>query len=95
MRIRTSTELGARLREQRRALGLSQAALAERLGTSRQWIVDLEHGKPRLELGLVLRAVAALDLDVRIDEPRSASRSDLRLPSIDVDAIVERARRRR
>jgi y4mF family transcriptional regulator len=60
MRFRTPEDLGILLRERRTALGLSQAALAERVGVSRQWIVDLEQGKPRLEIGLVLRTAEAL-----------------------------------
>lgn len=97
MQIRTASELGGLLRERRRALDLSQAALAERVGTSRQWIVDLERGKPRLEIGLVLRAIHALGLETRITPqgaPTRPPRRSLALPSIDIDAIVDRARRR-
>jgi HTH-type transcriptional regulator/antitoxin HipB len=58
--IRTTTEVGLLIKDRRRALGLTQAALAERVGATREWIRQLESGKPRLELGLTLRALTAL-----------------------------------
>jgi hypothetical protein len=51
MRIRTSRELGAVLRNQRQALALSQVALSEKARVSRKWIVEIEKGKARAELG--------------------------------------------
>ena len=62
MRIRTPIDLGALIRERRKALRLDQKTLAEKVGVSRQWIVDVEQGKPRLEIGLVLRTADALGI---------------------------------
>jgi len=62
MHIRTPLDLGLIIRQQRRRLGLNQTDLASRVGVGRQWIVAIEHGKARAELGLVLRTLAALDL---------------------------------
>lgn len=62
MLIRTSHEVGLLVRDQRRAAHLTQAQLAERVGASREWIRLLESGKPRLELGLTLRALSALGI---------------------------------
>lgn len=59
-------ELGAAIRAERRRLGLSQAALAERAGVGRDWIIGLEKGKPTAEVGLVLRTVRALGLTVQL-----------------------------
>ena len=67
MQIRTPTDLGALLRERRREMGLSQAALAARVGASRQWVVDLERGKTTVALGLVLRTAAELRLTLRVE----------------------------
>ena len=39
MRLRTPADFGAAIREQRRVLDLDQAALARRVGVSRQWII--------------------------------------------------------
>jgi HTH-type transcriptional regulator/antitoxin HipB len=67
MLINNARDLGLRLRDQRLELGLSQAALAKRIGVSRSWVVQAERGNAGAEFGLVLKALAAvgLDLDVR------------------------------
>lgn len=74
--LHDSHALGLAIRERRRELGLSQQALAERIGVSRQWIVELEAGKERAEIGLVLRAMRGLDLRVLI-EPLATAPLDL------------------
>ena len=45
MRIRTPADLGALIRDSRTKLGLDQKSLAEKVGVSRQWIVEIEKGK--------------------------------------------------
>jgi y4mF family transcriptional regulator len=62
MRIRTPIDLGAVIRDRRTKLGLDQKSLAAKVGVSRQWIVEVEKGKPRAEIGLVLRTVEALGI---------------------------------
>ncbi len=62
MFVRTPFDLGTTLREHRRRLGLGQQQLADRVGVSRQWLIDMERGKPRGELGLVLKTLDALGL---------------------------------
>lgn len=86
MRVRTSTDLGCLARDRRLALGLTQAALAARVGVSRKWIVDLEAGKRAADLSLALRALNVLgfQLDLTLDNP--ARRSD-------IDAVVDASRR--
>lgn len=69
MRIKTARELGMRLREAREDASLTQAELAERIGTSRQWVFDLERGKPTIRIGLVLRALSALGLVCDVSDP--------------------------
>jgi HTH-type transcriptional regulator/antitoxin HipB len=64
MLIRSSRDLALVVRRRRRALGLDQAALARRVGVSRQWVIALEAGKRSVELALVLRTLSALDLRV-------------------------------
>jgi HTH-type transcriptional regulator/antitoxin HipB len=58
--IRTPRDLGALIRDRRRTLGLDQRTLADQVGVSRQWIIEVERGKPRAEVGLVLRTLEAL-----------------------------------
>ena len=68
--IGTVVELGARVQERRKELGLSQAMLAQRVGTTRQWIGNLEHGKRTAEVGMVLDTLRALGLVTSV-RPRS------------------------
>lgn len=87
MKIRTPSELGHLIRERRRELGLDQGALAARVGVSRLWLNEFERGKPRAAIGLVLRTLAALGLDVDVVQAKSLAD--------DIDAVVDAARRRR
>ena len=89
MLIRTPTDLGAVIRERRNELKLGQAELAHRIGTSRQWIVGIEQGRARAELGLALRALDALG--IRLDSGVTKPRKD----ATDLDAIVDKARKGR
>jgi HTH-type transcriptional regulator/antitoxin HipB len=93
VRLRTAKELGLVIRERRKALALGQQALAARVGVSRQWVVEIERGKARAELGLVLRTLTALGLTllVETDGPPPGGVAAER-PLIHIDAIVERAR---
>lgn len=74
MQIHTTRELGELVRTRRHELGLTQGALAERIGSTRQWVVALETGRPRLELGLTLRALASLGvtIDLRTNDSSEA-----------------------
>jgi HTH-type transcriptional regulator/antitoxin HipB len=97
MLVRTPEELGQLIRERRRELGLDQRSLAERVGVSRLWIIEFEKGKPRAEIGLVLRTLNALELslDVASDVERSSAQAPRkRTAPPDIDAIVESARKR-
>ena len=77
MRIRTAGDLGAHIRDRRSALGLSQQALADRCGVSKRWVVGVEAGKSGAEVGLVLRALAALDVELRAGPARQGGATDL------------------
>ncbi|MFW5876370.1 MAG: helix-turn-helix domain-containing protein [Myxococcota bacterium] len=105
--IRTVRELGLALRERRRQLGLKQQELADRVGVSRPWIVQVERGKARAELGLVLRTARALGLHLRLEAAPAAIGEGVRgqgkapapvrkaVPSgldVDLDAIIDEAR---
>jgi HTH-type transcriptional regulator/antitoxin HipB len=92
MFIRTPKELGALIRDRRKRLGLDQSELAVKVGVSRQWIIEIEKGKPRAAVGLVFRTLEALGVKVAIDE-RKENPHDVDVP--DIDAIVARARKRR
>ena len=67
MRVRTSRELGALVRETRRSLGLTQATTATRAGVQRSWLARLERGgeNPTLAKLFAVFEVLGLELDVR------------------------------
>jgi len=69
MRMPNAMALGDFVGDLRRGLKIRQADLALRAGVSRQWIVAFEQGKPTLEVGLVLRTLETLGLEVEI-KPR-------------------------
>lgn len=103
MLVRAPLDLGLVIRARRKALGLDQRALADRVGVSRQWIVAIEQGKPGAELGLVLRTLRELDIQLAVSSPPTkagATPADprprtRRSDAVDLDAIVERARNKR
>ena len=94
MRIRSPSELGALIRARRRQLGLDQSGLAEKVGVSRQWIIEIEKGKPRAAIGLILRTLNALGilLDAR-NEPAQKTKPSAH--EVDLDALIEAARKPR
>ncbi len=73
MEVHTVRDLGAAVRQARRRRGMSQAELAERAGVSREWLVRLEQGHPRLETQLVLDTLAAVGLTVLTTSKEEAS----------------------
>ena len=94
MRIRTAVDIGALIRDRRTKLGLKQQDLADKAGVSRQWLIEVEKGKPRAELGLVLRTIEALGISlVTGDVPRPEDRK--RSQAMDINRIVNAAREKR
>jgi transcriptional regulator with XRE-family HTH domain len=90
--LRTAEQLGAAIRLKRTEKGLSQAALASELGVERKWILRLEAGNPKAELGLVLQALDTLGLQVFLTDRSGASRrADARqAPPSRLDEVFER-----
>jgi y4mF family transcriptional regulator len=64
VRIKTMEMLGQLVRDQRQRRGWSQSHLAGLAGVSRLWIGHLEQGKESVEMGLVLKTLRALELDL-------------------------------
>jgi HTH-type transcriptional regulator / antitoxin HipB len=94
--LRTPADIGALIKDRRRALGLDQAELAERIGVGRLWVNQVEGGKPGASMGLVLRALAAVGVDLKaVGEGESVQQSTYPpVVSPDINAIVENARRK-
>ncbi|MHB1699796.1 MAG: helix-turn-helix transcriptional regulator [Acidobacteriaceae bacterium] len=95
MRVRTATDLGAFIRERRVKLGMDQSDLAEKAGTSRKWIVEVEQGKPRAEIGLVLRTLKALGVSLEIAVERTQKVSPAGGPgNVDINNILNSLKKR-
>lgn len=93
MLIRRPRDLGAVIRERRRELGWDQQTLANKIGVSRQWVIEIEKGKARAEVGLVLRALDALGVSLSAGGGAVApEKAGDTVSEIDIDAIVRKAR---
>ena len=64
-----SIALGLIVRRERKAQKLKQSELAAVSGVGTRFIVDLEAGKPTVQLDKALRVVATLGCDVQITPP--------------------------
>ena len=91
MRIRTPADLGALIRDRRIKLALDQQSLARKVGVSRQWIVEVEKGKPRAEIGLLLRTIDALGVQLMTEE-EAPGKNRHTAAAVDIDSIVAAAR---
>ena len=75
--IRSSVALGAVIRDQRKRLALKQLDLAGLGNTGNRFIVDLENGKPTVQLQKVLDLMDLLGLEVVVRTRASRSTSSL------------------
>jgi HTH-type transcriptional regulator / antitoxin HipB len=73
--IHSSVELGALIRDQRKRLSLKQLDLAGLANTGNRFIVDLENGKPTVQLQKVLDLMDLLGLEVVVRTKASRSTS--------------------
>jgi HTH-type transcriptional regulator/antitoxin HipB len=93
MLAKTPKDLGLLIRDHRRQLGLDQQDLAQRVGVSRQWIVEIEGGKPRAALGLVLRTLVALGLELDVRLPGQAIEAASSAAEIPLGDVLARTRK--
>ena len=93
MQVRTDRDLGVLIRDRRKELGLDQATLASRVDVSRQWIVEVEKGKPRAEIGLILRTLRVLGIELNATVAGALPAHALSpMGLVDIDAVLDRAR---
>lgn len=88
MRIRSTQDFAAAARGRRQELRLTQEQLANRVGVSRKWVYEFESGRPAAHLGIVLRLLEALRLDLDLIVADAAPAA----PDVDLDAILGRYR---
>ena len=88
MNVRTARDLGAAIKQARKARGFSQMALAREVGVHQPKISAVERGAPGVRIGLVLQILRALDLAIAIDVATAPStRSPKRPRQKDVDHV--------
>jgi transcriptional regulator with XRE-family HTH domain len=73
MTITFTVELGLLIRSVRRASGVRIDDLAATAGLSKQFVQDVEYGKPTVQLGLVLKMLAELGMPLTVDIAEAAS----------------------
>jgi len=73
MVISDATELGALVRKTRTAQSLSQSELAQKVGTTRQWLSRFEQGSNDVSLTLVIDILRALDIQISAHTPQDAT----------------------
>jgi len=93
--MRNPEQLGRAIRLKRKEKGLSQSELAARLGVGRKWVIGIESGNPKAELGLVLKTLDALGLRAFLsEEGRSSPTQDRRPPEPSrLDEVFQRLQR--
>jgi y4mF family transcriptional regulator len=62
MNLANTKAFGERLRQRRKALGVTQKDLAMASGTGLRFIIDLEKGKPTCQIGKALAVAQTLGL---------------------------------
>ncbi|HEY5409827.1 MAG TPA: helix-turn-helix domain-containing protein [Caulobacteraceae bacterium] len=62
----TTSDIGEAVRRARKGMGLRQNELAAAAGVGLRFLVELERGKPTVQLGRTLAVVAAVGLDLQV-----------------------------
>jgi HTH-type transcriptional regulator/antitoxin HipB len=86
--LTTPEAVGQAVREGRKAAGWTQAELATRAGVGRRFVVDLEAGHERAELGKVLAVLEALDIHATALPPPPPPAT--RPQDVDLKAVIAR-----
>lgn len=66
MKIENARQFGEEIRNRRKALGYTQADLADASGVGVMFVSQLERGKPTTELDKALRVANVVGLDVQV-----------------------------
>jgi HTH-type transcriptional regulator / antitoxin HipB len=95
MKLRTPADFGALVRDRRRKNGLNQQELARKAGVGRQWLVELEKGKPSAPLALVLRTLDALGIVLTPDAGGGVTKRSNRARGskpVDINGVLDALR---
>ena len=91
--LHNAEQLGAAIRLKRKEKKLTQSELAKLLGAERKWVLNLESGNSKAEIGLVLRALEALDLRALLTDKAQPQRGPDDLKTSRLDQVFERLQR--
>jgi HTH-type transcriptional regulator / antitoxin HipB len=75
-KIENIDQIGLAIRTKRRAIGMLQSELAALSGVGTRFLSELENGKATAEIGLVLRVLRRLGLDLYVRPRGLDSRAD-------------------
>ena len=90
VQLRRADDIAGLIKARREALGLSQQALADRLTVSRKWVNEIEQGNSNAKLGLVMRALNELGIDLYGQTSSTETGTKPGPPDeIDIDAIAD------
>lgn len=70
--IQSVADLGLALRAARKSTKVRLDDLADMAGVSKQFVSDVEYGKPTVQLGLVLKLLSEVGLPLTLDIPDAA-----------------------
>lgn len=70
-KVGSLADLAAAIRMRRKELNLTQADLAGVAGVGNRFIVDLEKGKPTLQIDKVMTVLSLLGLELYVGEKRT------------------------
>lgn len=90
MLIKTPADIGALIKNARLKAGLSQYDLAQMLKTSQGWVSEIERGKPTAELGMVLKAINTLGINLD-SRPAGGMRNPSR-PRVGIADVLARTK---
>lgn len=76
-RARTSKQLGAIIRRERRKQQLTQAQLGQEIGLRQATISKLEAGEPATQLRTLLDALTVLKLEIVVEKRGESSAKDI------------------
>lgn len=71
--IHSVADLGLALRAARKSTKVRLDDLADMAGVSKQFVSDVEYGKPTVQLGLVLKLLSEMGLPLKLDLPDAAA----------------------
>jgi HTH-type transcriptional regulator/antitoxin HipB len=93
MALHNAEQLGAAIRLKRREKNLTQSELAKLLGAERKWVLNLESGNSKAEIGLILRAIEVLGLRAFLSDKARPERGAPDLKTSRLDQVFQRLQR--